>query len=157
MKKILDRIFKKTSKEKFFKTETIRTQILRVWDKSILRGIFPHLGSDSHWTFGKIKLSAFRSPEEWLVIMETFTYYNGVGDFAKLVYASGNKLMSSGMEGYADLVHTPKVNTYNLKEMGLHVPYSNMDNIDWCPDPLQFEVKIDGIKRSFSPNITAQS
>lgn len=146
MRDMFNKLFRKSNSDENQDPETIKNNILSVWDTSQTLGEFPHLGTDSHWAFGRIRCCSFRSPAEWLIIMEMIVYYNGLGDFANIIYAYGNKLVKNGIQDSARFIPT-STNNYKLSEIGLHVPYTKKD---WCPNPLDFEVKVNGINTSFS-------
>jgi hypothetical protein len=137
--------------------------ILKQWDDATRKGEFPHFASDSHWAFGKARLSAFRSDDEWLTIFELLTYYNGLADFEIIVYAFGNKLRNPGVQAFSDSSkYSVELTKKNISAYGVKTPIGqswrageqSADAEEWCPDPLDFEVTLGEIQKRFrlTPN-----
>lgn len=125
------------------KPDEISVNILNVLDESQALGEFPHLGTDSHWLYGKVRCCTFRNFDEWLILLELVAYHNGIGDFINTIYAYGNKITKNGVQSNRNTK-----NALIMQNIGLHVPFVNSD---WCPDPLDFEIKVNGVTRLFKP------
>jgi hypothetical protein len=153
--------------------------ILQQWDTAQEIGHFPNFSTSSHWSFAKARLSTFRSLDEWLVIFEVLTYYNGLSDFEVGVYAYGNKLQRVGIQnphagmpsvGFVDNIKQllglnarsvvqEKEFLTELQRHGLRTPSGAVATSilgqpstedDWCPDPLDFEVMLQGTRQRFT-------
>jgi hypothetical protein len=99
-----------------FSAESILFQLDKAWTDHA----FPSLITNAHWGFGKARLSTYRSPGEWLILIELLVYYNGFGDFDVILYGYGNRLEKIGVDPYFSAL-APR-QSFPSSEFGLHVP-----------------------------------
>ncbi len=111
------------------------TTILKQFDESAKKGLFPYLSTDEHSAFAKARLTAFRSSKEWLVVFEILSYIGEVGEVTNILYSYGNRVKPS-LEWVGGLGFPRKVEV-------------NSDY--WVPDPFDFEFIIYGEHIRFAP------
>lgn len=80
-------------------------EILTQWDGCWSKGNFPLFMDTWHSSMGASKLTAFRTKDEWLTVIQIFAYYTGLVDFATLVYAYGNKVKKPGTQTPMNNIH----------------------------------------------------
>jgi len=125
--------------------EALYTEILRQWVHGFKVGEFPTLASDSIWIYTKARLSAYLSQDEWLVLFELATFYSALGDYVTLVYAFGNKLPRSGLVTGNGFTRPNSEFAAKYLNSGMAIPEQ-----DWCPDPLNFDIRINGERRHYA-------
>jgi hypothetical protein len=107
--------------------------IVKILDKCLDLGNFPLFLSDWHSIFGRARLMAFRSEEEWLIVIQELSYDNGLGDFFIKIYAFGNKLERQCSQ-------TTAQSWFSIPKTGQ----------DWCPDPLNFKINFRSEQKIFT-------
>lgn len=54
--------------------------------------LFPSLSTDENGAFGKGRIVAFRSKEEWLIVFELLVYAGEIDEYVRQIYGFGNNL-----------------------------------------------------------------
>jgi hypothetical protein len=77
-----------------FDTKHILDQLDHAWRE----GNYPTMDSDGYyWLFGRARLTSYLTPQEWMIVIQLFTYDLGIADFNIQVYAYGNRLKQYGI------------------------------------------------------------
>lgn len=134
------------------------TQILKQLDKSFREGSFPHLSTDEHGAYARSRLTAFRSSEEWLIVIEILAYVDEAGMFMDMVYAYGNKVKSPGFQVKPRPSHNWLLRKASRPRLSLPVevfvpsPGEHFtEENEWLPDLFNFEIVLHGQVRRFTP------
>ena len=144
-------------------------QILAQLDRAWEEGNFPTMVSDGYyWLYGKARLSSYLTSQEWMIIIQLFTYDLRMADFDVKVYGYGNRLRQYGIQPPAghrtegsiagriaralrpligNVPHPPPASD----RPGTHTLSGGKE--DWCPDPHHFAVRTHDQVREFHPSV----
>lgn len=133
------------------------TSLVKQWDNS-----FPYLPGVGDWIYGTSRIYVFRSESEWLLALVLFVYHLGLGDFANIVYISGNRVKKgSQSDVWSNPTWVPR--TKSKRRWGFGSPIGREKRIEnnkrnnvayitvqepkhdeptWCPNPLDFELTL---------------
>lgn len=122
-----------------------RSEILEMLDQAAAEYQFPSPGNTNFY-FGAMRLTAFHSDSEWLIVFDLVVYDKGLCIFEKVVEAYGNKIREPGFQS-----------AFEFSQMFSKAPKEPTElYIDGkCMiDKWSFSLPINGVVRSFKPSRT---
>jgi hypothetical protein len=113
-------------------------EILEKLDEAAEQFMFPGPPNE-YYPHADLRLTAFRSPSEWLLVFEVPLFSRKDNEFQTVVSAYGNKLEEQNYQGHDVLVTGPEGS-------------SLWDDDEFVLDKFDFEVEVDGKARHFKPS-----
>ncbi len=131
----MDRLNRRIAKIIRQKPDVWEVQILKQWEDSAKRGLFPYLSTDEHGVFAGARLTTFRSNNEWLIVFELPAYIGEADTFVDRIYTYGNKVK----------------HRVQWIEFLCPSPSEGIDSEGWLPNLFDFEVLLHSKVRRFTP------